>query len=179
MPLTQRVHLIDIYPDAHMYISSTFHDGYVINELTIACHGLAVLNGRPESLAINNQLWTYDIVARYIQSNTTVEPLHRIHILACNSANYDIASLAAKVSAIIRNTEVKGYVGSAYINFRHNDIYQNYLDNGSDRASVERYLEHVGNNRVHTNNVPNYYCKVFKNGIMERQEYLTSAVLSH
>ncbi|CBJ82528.1 hypothetical protein XBJ2_1800001 [Xenorhabdus bovienii str. Jollieti] len=172
MPLTQRVHLIDIYPDAHMYISSTFHDGYVINEFTIACHGLAVFDGRPEGLAINGQLWTYDIVTSYIQSNTTVETLHRIHLLACNSANYDIASLAAKVSARIRNTEVKGYIGSVYINFRHNDIYQYYLNNGSNRVSVERYLEQIGNSRVHTNNVPNYYCIVFKNGIMERQDYL-------
>ncbi|PHM23930.1 hypothetical protein [Xenorhabdus budapestensis] len=172
MTLTQRVHLIDIYPDAHTYITSTTHGGYVINEFTIACHGLAVFPGRVESLAINGQLWTYDVVARYIQSQTVVNRLHKIHLLACNSANYDITSLAAKVSANIRETEVKGYVGSVYINFRHNEVYQLYLNSGCDRASLEQHIEQTGRFRVHTNNVPHYYCVVFKNGIMERQDYL-------
>ncbi|PHM64582.1 hypothetical protein Xsto_02856 [Xenorhabdus stockiae] len=161
--MTCRVQLIGIYPDAHMYITSTFYDGYAINEFTVACHGVA------DGLLIDGNIWPPDAVAECIQSCTTVYPLHKIHIIACNSANHDIASTAAKISSIIRDTEVKGYVGSVYINFRHEDVYQNYLASGNNSASIERYLERTAvTGRIHTNNVNNYYCIVFKNGIMER-----------
>ncbi|MBD2815587.1 hypothetical protein ID850_12575 [Xenorhabdus sp. Flor] len=167
MALTQRVQLIDIYPNAHMYITSTFHDGYVTNEFTVACHGF------PTGLAVGSELWTPYRVAEYIRSHTTVHPLHKIHILACNSADYDIASTASKISSVMRNTEVKGYVGSVYINFRHEQVYQYYLDNERSFASVERVLEQEGNSRVRTNNdIPNYYCVVFENGIMKKMTYI-------
>ncbi|REF28895.1 hypothetical protein BDD26_3864 [Xenorhabdus cabanillasii] len=166
MALTQRVQLISIYPDAHMYITSTFHDGYVTNEFTVACHGLT------EGLAIDNNIWPPDRVAEFIQSCTRVYSLNKIHILACNSANYDLASTASKISSIIRDTEVKGYVGSVYINFRYKDVYQLYLNNESNGAYIEQYLVRAGNNRVHTNNVPNYYCVIFENGMMKKQDYL-------
>ncbi|CDG97717.1 hypothetical protein [Xenorhabdus bovienii] len=168
MAFTSKVQLISIYPDAHMYITSTFYDGYTINEFTVACHGGA------DGLLIDGHIWSPDTVAECIQSCTTVYSLHKIHILACGSANYDIASTAAKISSIIRDTEVKGYVGSVYINFRHEEVYQYYLANGNNSASIERYLERAAIGRIHTNNVNNYYCIVFKNGMMERWEALES-----
>ncbi|WP_237386395.1 hypothetical protein [Xenorhabdus sp. Sc-CR9] len=71
-----QVQLIGIYPDAHMYITSTYHNGRTINEFTVACHGLLPAPTRedgtfhPEGLLIDGTIWPAEAVAECIQSCT-------------------------------------------------------------------------------------------------------------